>query len=138
MLQRRGRHQKLAAGHDGYVMPATEFLRRHGSSSAQLRLEAARRIVDSGMDDAAVVARLVGGKPALFLDEDDAGPRPTAQQFHGRGEPDDAPADDAEVINHCRPLLLPFRHDYGSDTAMETRQAYSTAGVKSSPFAANN
>src|SRR5690606_34137614 len=50
--------------------------------------------------DAAVVAGLVARERILLLEQDEAGAGATAKQRERRRQPDDTPADDAEVVAH--------------------------------------
>ena len=61
---------------------------------AELGLQRARLVVDAGVDDAGVVARLVGGDLVFSFEDEDARVGRAVQQFAGRGEAEDAPADD--------------------------------------------
>jgi hypothetical protein len=49
------------------------------------------------VDDAAVVAGLVGGDARLLVEDDEAGARVSLGQGERRGEADDAAADDRDV-----------------------------------------
>ena len=53
-----------------------------------------------GMDDAAVVPGLVPGNGAFFLENNDRGARPRAQNFAGRRQADDPGANDCKIIGH--------------------------------------
>ncbi len=85
-----------------YSMPfASQY--SHASlrpSTHSLRLERAGLVVDSRVDDAAVVARLVLAPDVFFLDVRDAQARVAKQQLARRGEADDASADYSDVVDH--------------------------------------
>src|SRR5262249_44790994 len=71
----------------------------HGTRArdAEARLRASRRVVDAGVDDAAVVPALMCRDALLLLEDGDASRRVTPQELAGRGEADDPAADDADV-----------------------------------------
>ena len=64
---------------------------------AAARLKRAGRVVDAGMDDAAVVPGLVGRDARLLVQHHDSRARVPLGQRDGGGEPDDAGADDGDV-----------------------------------------
>ena len=64
---------------------------------AQPRLERAGRVVDAGVDHAAVAPRLVHPDLAFLLENADAEPRAADQQLACHGQPDDPGTDDGEV-----------------------------------------
>ena len=74
---------------------------------AEPRLPRAGPVVDAGVDDAAVMTRLVLGQLLLFLDHRHLQVRRAFQQLHGRGQPDDAAAHDGHVV-------LPLFHRVGT------------------------
>src|SRR6185437_7188136 len=65
--------------------------------TAQSGLERARRVVQAGVDDAAVVAGLVARRLGLLLDDLETETRPGLEQSEGGGQPDDPGADDDAV-----------------------------------------
>ena len=68
-----------------------------GAGDAQLRLQRARAVIKSGVDDAAVVAALVGGEAGFLLQDGEAQGGEAARDFQGGGESDDSAADNDEV-----------------------------------------
>ena len=84
---------------------------------AETRLQAARGVVDAGMDHATVVAGLVPGRAGLFLQQEDFCVRVNLGQLHGRGHAHDAAADDDEVVHShsLAPTWIRFllEHDKG-------------------------
>src|SRR5690606_38410289 len=70
---------------------------QRSTPGAQLRLEAAGRVVDAGMDDAGVVTGLVGAEPAFLLEDDDSLTRAAARDLPTDGEAEDAAADDHDT-----------------------------------------
>ena len=73
------------------------LVEQRGAAHAELGLQRARRVVDPGVDDARVVAGLVGRRPRLLLEHADALGGAAAAQLAGDGEADDATADDGDV-----------------------------------------
>ncbi len=65
---------------------------------AELGLAGARTVVDSRVDDAAVVAGLVGGQLPLFLHHRHPAPGVPAGQAEGRRQADDPAAHDGDVV----------------------------------------
>ena len=63
---------------------------------AEPGLERAGRVVDAGMDDAAVAPGLVRRDVALLLEHRDGGVRAQLGQAARHGEPDDPGADDPD------------------------------------------
>lgn len=104
-LQWRGGHQQLAADLELDPVLGAELLGGLGAALAQVGLEAARCVVDAGMDHAAVVPGLVFGQGAFFFQDDQGGAGLALEQFHRGGQADDAAADDAKIINHCEGYL---------------------------------
>src|SRR5690606_15590920 len=95
---RGGRDQQFAACFEGDgILPAKGF-RGFRACPAQLRLQRTRLVIDSGMNDAAIVSRLVTREIAFLLQQTD--PRARLGFLHGFccREPDNAAADDAVII----------------------------------------
>ncbi|MNI94577.1 hypothetical protein D3C73_1527000 [compost metagenome] len=65
---------------------------------AELRLQAARGVVDASMDHAAVVASLVFGWSGLFLQQEYFCIRVNLGQLHGCGHSHNTATDDDEVV----------------------------------------
>ena len=65
---------------------------------AQARLAAARRVVQAGVQHARVAPALVLCHGRLLLQQDDAEARPPFGDLEGRRQPDEAAADDADVV----------------------------------------
>ena len=78
----------------GHVIRVAVGVEGVSALGAELGLETSRLVVDAGVDDAGVVARLVGGDLVFSFEDEDARVRRAVQQFAGRGEAEDAPADD--------------------------------------------
>jgi len=68
-----------------------------GAPTAELGFETAGRVVDAGVDDAAVMAGLMLRNSVFFLEDDDAGAGALLEQLARGRETDDAGADDAIV-----------------------------------------
>ena len=78
----------------------------HGGSAFHtgLRLERAGAVVESGMNHAAVVERLVAADAGLFLQDEDALAGMAAGDLHGGGKAEYAAPDDDDVPRcpvHC-------------------------------------
>src|SRR5262249_19610848 len=99
-LDRVGGDEQLAADVNGDVVRGGELHRGPGAAPAQLRLEAARRVVDPGVDHAAVVSGLVGAQPVSLLEQDEGRVGSRLEQPQRCGQADDAAADDAVVEDH--------------------------------------
>ena len=76
------------------------------SRQAKLRLQAAGRVIDPGMDHAAVVARLVTGRAGLFFQQRNAGIRIDINQLHGGRHADDAAANNHKIIHPLNSFAL--------------------------------
>ena len=87
-------HDKLAALLVRQAVAPAEFECRLDARPAELRFQAARGIVDSGMDDTAVVPGLVGSDLLLFLDDGDGQALTPPRQLQRGRKTDDASADD--------------------------------------------
>ncbi len=81
----------------GQVVFLAEFDHETRALDGHLGLEAAWLVVQAGVDDAAVVAGLVGGDLGLFLQNDELEVRAALHQLHGRGQANDSGADDGYV-----------------------------------------
>ncbi len=86
------------------------------ATCAQLCFEAARCVVDAGMDDTGVVARLMHRHPVFLLHYDHACPWPPEGDLPAYGEPDDSGTDHPEdLIRHGR--IMP--HVHGAEMARD-------------------
>ena len=96
------RDDQLSAALERDVVRLGERLDRGLALAAQLRLERPRLVVQAGVQDAAVVAGLVGRELGLLLHDREAQRWPSLQQPICRRQPDDAAADhdDVESIAH--------------------------------------
>ncbi len=98
----RGRgDDELAAGLERDAVLGAEGDRGRRAAPAEVRLEAAGLVVDPGVDDAAVAAGLVAGGARLLFEHEHRRPRPAPREFERGGEPQDASADDADVVGHA-------------------------------------
>ncbi|MNN22455.1 hypothetical protein D3C81_1358130 [compost metagenome] len=93
-----GGHQQLAALVVTDAVLVAEGLGGLVAFQAEARLQAARGVVDAGMDYATVVAGLVLGRAGLFLQQEDFCVRVNLGQLHGRGHTHNAATDDDEVV----------------------------------------
>ena len=98
-----GRHEQLAAHVYRYPVPGGEVFGGLGPLPAQPGLEAARCVINAGVDDPAVVPGLMRPERQLLVDQAQAGAGLAVENRHRRGEADDAPADDAIVVTHPSP-----------------------------------
>ena len=96
-LCRGQRDDQLAGMPDRDPLILGEPLELDLAFAAERRLERARGVVDAGVDDAAVVARLVAGELGLLLDDGEPELRSPAQQPIGGGQSDDSAADHDDV-----------------------------------------
>ena len=94
----------LRQGHDELADPldldpplGAVRLERDLALAAEAGLERTRRVVEAGVDDAAVVAGLVGRELRLALDDQDPQPGPAHEHLAGGREAEDPAADDEEV-----------------------------------------
>ncbi len=92
-------HDELAAALVAHAVLVAELVQLAGAGDAQLGLQRAGRVVDAGVDDAGVVAGLVGGDAVLALEDHHGGVRPAVQQLAGGGEAEDAGPDDGDVVH---------------------------------------
>jgi hypothetical protein len=113
---RLGRDDELAAHRVRQIVLTAERHRLRAPGGSQPRLEAARRVVEPGVDDVGVVARLVAGQARLALDDGD-GPA-GADDGVGRGQADNAASDHHDI--------KPWVH--GSDQ-LDAGSRWSTAQV---------
>ncbi len=76
------------------------------------------------MDDAAIVAGLVGGQDVFFLEHDEFHMGMAGKQFARGRQADDAAADDCDVVGHMCPILAraPAAR-YGKSRRKAARQA---------------
>src|SRR4029079_731616 len=78
-LLRRQRDDDLAAAFDGHGVALAELVEIAGALDAQAGLERARGVVEAGVHDARVVARLVRADALLALDHVDTEVRSTQE-----------------------------------------------------------
>ena len=80
-------------------------LHRSAAGDAVARLQRASAIVNSGVDDTAVVSGLVSGDTVFFFDDQQTFAGKAPGVFESGGKPDNACADDEEIclaISHER------------------------------------
>ena len=77
------------------VVPFAERIETIASLHAQLRLEASGRIVDPGVDDAAVVGAGLHPRPGMALEDADA--RAARAQLRGNRQADHTGADHGNI-----------------------------------------
>ena len=99
-----GGHDDLAATLVGYFLLVAVRSELSASGGAQPRLQRARRVVDPGMDDAAVVPRLVSGDPILLLEYQHAEIGMPLQPLSGDRKSEDPCSDDDQVGRGSFPL----------------------------------
>ncbi|MCY1435616.1 hypothetical protein D9M71_517170 [compost metagenome] len=92
-------HQQLATLVVTDAVLVAEGLGGLVAFQAETRFQAARRVIDAGVDHAAVVAGLVLGRAGLFLQQEDFRVRVNLGQLHGRGHAHNAATDDDEVVH---------------------------------------
>ena len=90
-------HDELADPLDGDPLLGAVRLQRVLALAAEAGLQRARRVVEAGVDDAAVVAGLVGREPLLAFDEHEADVGPSAEHLASGRQAEDAAADDDDV-----------------------------------------
>ena len=90
-------HDQLARALDGHAVGLAVGLQVGLALAAQPRLQRTRPVVEPGMEDAAVVAGLVGRDRGLLLEDDDAQVGLALEQAQRRGQADDAGADDGHI-----------------------------------------
>ena len=78
-------------------MLVAEVVQPADALDAQLRLQRSGLVVDAGVRDAGVRAGLVDADAVLALEHHDPGVRVAPLELAGRGQADDAGADDGEV-----------------------------------------
>jgi len=96
-----GGDEQLAASFEFYALFRTKSLGRGRALATKAGLQASRRIIDAGMDHAAVVPGLVPGDGAFFFENNNRGARPRAQNFAGRRQADDSRANNCKIIRHA-------------------------------------
>ena len=96
-LVRGQRDDQLAVGVRGDAARLAVGVQLARAGDAQARLERARLVVDAGVDDAAVVARLVEADDGLALQHAEAAAGVAGEELARDRHADDAPADDDEV-----------------------------------------
>jgi len=101
-LERRGCDDEFAARLDRNVVFGAKLLGLLIPCAAKARFQGAGRVIDSGMNDAAVVAGLVCGKVRLLLKQHQTGAGPALEDFTSGCQANDATAHHAEVITHAR------------------------------------
>ena len=92
-----GRDHELAAALRGDPALVAVRVQRRRAFHAQPRLQRARLVVEAGVDDAAVVRRLMGAERPLPLEHDH--PHPAQRERTGGREPDDAAAHHRDVVH---------------------------------------
>ena len=84
---------------------------------AEISLQASRRVVDSRVDDTAVVTRLVQAQAVFLVEDDDARTGMQLSELHGGGKTDDPATDDAIVVDHaCDPAVADRAGPIGTPT----------------------
>ncbi len=106
-----GGHDDLAAALPRDAVGVAELLHPARALHARARLERAGLVVDAGVDDAAVVPRLMGGEALFLLQHEQAKTRVGLAQGQRGGEADDAAAHDGEigVLGHVRENTITAR-----------------------------
>jgi hypothetical protein len=92
----RDDHLPAPFGGNAFLLTVGIYLAR--ALHAEARLERAGRIVDAGMDDAAVVRGLVLADRGLLFQHRKPESRVPPQQFPPRGQPDDARTQNSNVV----------------------------------------
>ena len=100
----QARQLALVGGHDDLAAPfpadpvgVAEFLHEPRALDAEAGLQRAGLVVDAGMDDAAVVARLVGGQTWFLVEDGDAGAGVGLREGQGGRQPDDTAPDERDI-----------------------------------------
>jgi len=93
----RGCHNQLAALLVRYSVLRTETLHGGATSYTIAGFQRAGAVINSGVDNTAVMARLMGGDAVLFFHNEQAFTRKAAGEFEGCCQPNDAGADDEEI-----------------------------------------
>ena len=96
-LLRAGGDDDLAAEVVADALLVAELQQRLLPGHARLRFHRPRPVVDAGVEHAAVVAGLVRAELRLLLQQGAPQPGMLLAQAHGRGQPDDAAADDRQI-----------------------------------------
>ena len=92
------RDDELAALVVGKVALGAVLLQQLPPARAELGLQAAGAVVEAGVDDAGVVAGLVGGEPILLLEDHHAHSWSAQGDLASDGQADDAASDDADAL----------------------------------------
>ncbi len=92
-----GSDDQLAAFLEGNAVVAAEALHRSSAGDAVARLQRAGAVIEAGVNDAAVVAGLVGGDAVFFFDDGDVHVREAASDFERGSQSYDACANDEQV-----------------------------------------
>ena len=134
LISRGGDHD--LAGARGRNAPLRAVAKQSlGPFGAQPRLERPGRVVQSGMDDAAVAARLVCRDLRLLLEHREREVRPGPPDRVGRREPDDAAPDDGDVerLRHPPPesASCPTTHSGVSPRTQAASICHSGSSVES-------
>ena len=101
-LELVGGDERLAAVDERDAVRGRRTPLSRARRACTVRLEAARRVVDPAVDHPAVVAGLVRGEGSLLLEQHERRAGTALEELPGRRQPDDAAADDAEVVRHPR------------------------------------
>src|SRR5690606_3272100 len=101
------RDDHLAADLEGDLLSLAELLHRELSLAAIHRLERTGLVIDPRMEDARVVARLMGADFALLLENDHARLRQTFEEAKRGGKADDSAPDDRDVRSSHETLISP-------------------------------
>ena len=114
----KGDHE-LAAALERDAVRLGERLQTRLALAAQPSLERARRVVQAGVEDPAVVAGLVGRELRLLLEDGEPQVRRALGQAERRGQADDPAADDDDVVPIGHAATAPERHAQGAPRACE-------------------
>jgi hypothetical protein len=109
-LRTAARDDQLAAALAGNTPLVAERVHLTRPLHAQARLQRARAVIDTGVNDTGVVAGLVGAELALALEQAERYARVAHEQLARDGHSEDAAADDGEIAAGGRRLFLPGRH----------------------------
>ena len=93
-----GRHDQLAELAEPYPALLAELPRHRGAPSAQRGLQASRLVVDAGVDDATVVAALMGGDVVFLFKDGDVDAGEADRQLARDRQAEDARPDDADRV----------------------------------------
>ena len=131
-----GRHDQLAALAVGHAVPRAQCQCRCRAGAAQLGFETARRVVDPGMNDAAVVPGLVTGHTSFFFEHGNAAARMQLLPAVRGGQTDDAGADDGE-IQRCTHGLARAGSQAGVRALLECGSLNAMIAIEPMPTASN-